>query len=38
MAQLVAMLEPRGLIEVYTEELGRQAYRLTESRVSVRTP
>ena len=35
MAQLVAMLEERGLIEVYTEEDGREAYRLTEEGVRV---
>ena len=30
MAQLVAMLEDAGLVEVYTEDEGREAYRLTE--------
>ena len=35
MAQLVAMLQERGLIEVYTDELGREAYRLTEDGMPV---
>ena len=30
MAQLVALLEERGLVEVYLDEQGREAYRLTE--------
>jgi hypothetical protein len=35
MARLVAMLQERGLIEVYTDEEGREAYRLTEEGVRV---
>jgi DNA-binding PadR family transcriptional regulator len=35
MAQLVAMLQERGLIEVYTDEQGREAYRLTDEGVRV---
>jgi hypothetical protein len=33
MAHLVAMLRDAGLVEVYTDELGREAYRLNEDRV-----
>jgi DNA-binding PadR family transcriptional regulator len=33
MTQLVAMLEDAGLLEVYTDELGRETYRLTEEGV-----
>jgi hypothetical protein len=35
MAQLVALLEERGLIEVYVDDEGREAYRLTEEGVRV---
>jgi DNA-binding PadR family transcriptional regulator len=35
MAQLVALLEERGLIEVYLGDQGREAYRLTEEGVRV---
>ena len=35
MARLVAMLEDAGLVEVYTDEQGREAYRLTENGVRV---
>jgi hypothetical protein len=35
MSQLVAMLQERGLIEVYTDEQGREAYRLTNEGVRV---
>jgi hypothetical protein len=35
MAQLVAMLEDAGLVEVYTDDQGREVYRLTEDGVRV---
>jgi hypothetical protein len=35
LAQLDAMLQERGPIEVYVDELGREAYRLTEEGVRV---
>jgi hypothetical protein len=35
MAQLVAMLEERGLIEVYTDKLGHETYRVTDDGVRV---
>ena len=35
MAQLVAMLQERGLIEVYTDDQGRETYRLTAEGVRV---
>jgi hypothetical protein len=35
MAQLVALLKERGLIEVYVDDQGREAYRLTEAGVRV---
>ena len=34
-AQLVAMLQDAGLVEVYTDEQDREAYRLTEDGVRV---
>ena len=34
-AQLVAMLKDAGLVQVYTDEQGREAYRLTEEGVRV---
>jgi hypothetical protein len=33
MAQLVALLKERGLIEIHTDEQGRQVYRLTDDGV-----
>ena len=33
MAQFVAMFQDAGLLEVYTDEQGREAYRLTEDGV-----
>jgi hypothetical protein len=36
MARLVALLEERGLLEVYEDDEGREAYRLTEEGVRVR--
>jgi hypothetical protein len=35
MAQLVALLEERGLVEVYLDEQGRDTNRLTEEGVGV---
>jgi hypothetical protein len=35
MARLVALLEDRGLVEVYLDMHGRETYRLTEHRVRV---
>jgi DNA-binding PadR family transcriptional regulator len=35
MAQLVAMLEDAGLVEVYVDDQGRETYRLTEDGVRV---
>jgi hypothetical protein len=35
MAQLVALLEERDLVEVYLDDEGREAYRLTEEGVRV---
>lgn len=35
MAQLVAMLQERGLIEVYLDDQARETYRLTEEGVRV---
>jgi hypothetical protein len=35
MAQLVAMLEERGLVKVYTDEQGRDACRLIDEGVRV---
>jgi DNA-binding PadR family transcriptional regulator len=35
MAQLVAMVQDAGLVEVHTDEQGREAYRLTEQGVRV---
>jgi hypothetical protein len=37
MEQLVAMLQERGLIEVYVDDQGREAYRLTDEGVKVGT-
>ena len=35
MAQLVAMLEERGLVQVYLNEEGQETYRLTDEGVRV---
>ena len=35
MAQLVAMLQDAGLVDIYTDDAGCEAYRLTEDGVRV---
>jgi hypothetical protein len=35
MAQFVALLEARGLLEVYTDDRGQEAYRLTADGIRV---